>query len=78
MEESTVEDEVKRQTVIFLFGIAGTIATVWVMANLATPSQWQEFRLNTAQRLEKYAMDRAKYWASVADKAARIYERNKT
>lgn len=72
-----IKEETARQAVILLFSVAGAVATVAAMRALNSPDSWKTTKMATARALESFAQKQAQYWANLADRASRWYERER-
>lgn len=72
-----VREETARQAVILLFSVAGAVITVAAMRSVSNPDGWKTTKMATARAVESYAMRQAAWWAGLADRASRWYERER-
>lgn len=72
-----IKTETTRQAVIFVFSVAGIVATVWLMQELSDPDSLKTFKMRTALKVKRFAEKKVVYWQKVADDAATFYNQEK-
>lgn len=73
--QTPVKDEIGKQTVIFLFGVAGTLVTFWISELMTDADQIREFKMRTALRVKRIAGWQLEFWEGVSAKAANYYHK---
>jgi type II secretory pathway pseudopilin PulG len=76
---SVARQEIARQSVILVFGIAGAAVMVWIQhqQRTATADDWALLRMRAAKQAERLAATGAgRLWA-VAERARLVYERER-
>jgi hypothetical protein len=83
-ERYTVADEVRHQFVITVFGLVGTVGTLWIMANMADAATWQRLKMRTALRTQWVAHRMVdvtwrglEFWNTVGLAATAWYDKEK-
>ena len=76
-ETPVISNEIKRQTVILIFGAAGTIITIYVIHHFSDPDAWRMLKMKFALKLKRFANSQAEMWHQLADKAATIYNQER-
>jgi hypothetical protein len=70
-------DEAKRQTIILIFTLAGTVGTLYLVAYFSDPDALRSLRMRLALRAKRLAQWQVDKWQSIADQAATIYNRER-
>lgn len=72
-----VKREIKRQTVVLLFSLAGALITVYVMRKMNEPDFGRTLKMSAALKVKHFASAQVDWWQGVADRASTIYNREK-
>lgn len=72
-----VRREVKRQTVVLLFSVAGALITVYVMRRFNEPDFGRTLKMSAALKVKRFAASQVDWWQGVADRASTIYNQEK-
>lgn len=74
---SVAKVEVTRQTIVFLFGVAGTIATVYIARKFNDPDNWSTFKMWGALTVKRWADRQADRFTRLAAHMATVYNGEK-
>lgn len=75
--DDTVRREIKRQTVVLVFSIAGAWATVYVMRRFNDPDFGRTAKMWTALKIKQLAEQQVHWWKDIADRATFVYDQEK-
>lgn len=76
-ESNDVTREVKRQTVILIFGTVGTLIAAYIMYLQFDPTARKTLRMSAALKVKRFASAQVDWWQNIADQAANIYNQEK-
>ena len=74
---SPTSEEAKRQAIILLFGLVGTVATAYVLYYFASPDAWKTLKMRLALKAKRLTQSQADWWQTLADKAATMYNQER-
>lgn len=69
--------EVTRQTIVFVFGVAGTLATVYIARKFNDPDNWSTFKMWGALTIKRWADAQSARFARLATHMANVYNGEK-
>lgn len=75
---SVAKTETTRQTVILVFSLAGTVGAIYLMNKFTEPDAFRMLKMTAALRAKHLAQRQADWWQRQADKAATVYNRERS